>query len=99
LDDGSLRDYRNAGIHSESSFEINIQEGIDSTTNIPNDLNVNPNHLCQEVAVDEFTLMYLCCGCPSGHESFEKQAYHKTCGKNSCAHYHDKRTCWDIHVS
>jgi hypothetical protein len=40
LGDGSL--YGNASINSESSFEINIQEGIDSTTIIPNDLNVNP---------------------------------------------------------
>jgi hypothetical protein len=30
-----------ANINNESSFEINIQEGIDSTTIIPDDLNVN----------------------------------------------------------
>ena len=40
LGDGSL--YGNASINGESSFEINIQEGIDSTTIIPNDLNANP---------------------------------------------------------
>ena len=40
LGDGSL--YGNANINNESSFEINIQEGIDSTTIIPNDLNANP---------------------------------------------------------
>ena len=38
LGDGSL--YGNANVNNESSFEINIQEGIDSTT-IPDDLNVN----------------------------------------------------------
>jgi hypothetical protein len=37
--DGSL--YGNANINSESSFKINIQEGIDLTTIIPEDLNVN----------------------------------------------------------
>ena len=40
LGDGSLSG--NASINGDSSFEINIQEGIDSTTIIPNDLNVNP---------------------------------------------------------
>ena len=40
LGDGSL--YGNANINNDSSFEINIQEGIDSTTIIPNDLNANP---------------------------------------------------------
>ena len=39
LEEGSL--YGNASINSESSFEINIQEGIDSTTIIPNDSNMN----------------------------------------------------------
>jgi len=34
--------YGNANINSESSFRINIQEGIDLTTIIPEDLNVNP---------------------------------------------------------
>jgi len=40
LGDGSL--YGNANINNESSFEINIQEGIDSTIIIPEDLNTNP---------------------------------------------------------
>ncbi len=40
LGDGSL--YGNAITNNESSFEINIQEGIDSTTIIPDELNVNP---------------------------------------------------------
>ena len=40
LGDGSL--YENANINNDSSFEINIQEGIDSTTIIPDDLNANP---------------------------------------------------------
>jgi len=40
LGDGSL--YGNANINNESSFEINIQEGIDSTTIIPDQLNANP---------------------------------------------------------
>ncbi len=40
LGDGSL--YGNAITNNESSFEINIQEGIDSTTIIPDDLNANP---------------------------------------------------------
>jgi hypothetical protein len=40
IGDGSL--YGNANINSESSFKINIQEGIDLTTIIPEDLNVNP---------------------------------------------------------
>jgi hypothetical protein len=40
LGDGSL--YGNASINGDSSFEINIQEGIDSSTIIPNDLKVNP---------------------------------------------------------
>jgi hypothetical protein len=40
LGDGSLSG--NASVNGDSSFEINIQEGIDSTTIIPNDLNVNP---------------------------------------------------------
>ena len=40
LGDGSL--YGNANINNESSFEINIQEGIDSTLIIPEDLNTNP---------------------------------------------------------
>ncbi len=40
IGDGSL--YGNANINSESSFKINIQEGIDLTTLIPEDLNVNP---------------------------------------------------------
>jgi hypothetical protein len=40
LGDGSP--YGNANINNDSSFEINIQEGIDSTTIIPNDLNANP---------------------------------------------------------
>ena len=40
LGDGSL--YGNVIINNESSFEINIQEGIDSTTIIPDDLNANP---------------------------------------------------------
>jgi len=39
LGDGSL--YGNANVNNESSFEINIQEGIDSTTIIPDHLNVN----------------------------------------------------------
>ena len=39
LGDGSL--YGNASINGNSSLKINIQEGIDSTTIIPNDLNVN----------------------------------------------------------
>jgi len=39
LGDGSL--YWNASINGNSSLKINIQEGIDSTTIIPNDLNVN----------------------------------------------------------
>ena len=32
----------NAITNNESSFEINIQEGMDSTTIIPDDLNANP---------------------------------------------------------
>jgi hypothetical protein len=40
LGDGSL--YGNANINNESSFEINIQEGINSTIIIPEDLNTNP---------------------------------------------------------
>ena len=40
LGDGSL--YGNAITNNESSFEINIQEGIDSTTIIPDDLNATP---------------------------------------------------------
>jgi hypothetical protein len=40
LGDGSL--YGNASTNNESSFEINIQEGIDSTTIIPDELNANP---------------------------------------------------------
>ena len=40
IGDGSL--YGNANINSESSFKINIQEGIDLTTIIPEGLNVNP---------------------------------------------------------
>jgi hypothetical protein len=39
LGDGSL--YGNASINGNSSLKSNIQEGIDSTTIIPNDLNVN----------------------------------------------------------
>ncbi|MGB7953586.1 MAG: hypothetical protein WCF23_06360 [Candidatus Nitrosopolaris sp.] len=40
LGDGSL--YGNANTNNESSFEINIQEGVYSTTVIPEDLNVSP---------------------------------------------------------
>ena len=39
LGDSSL--YGSANINNESSFEINIQERIDSTTIIPDDLSVN----------------------------------------------------------
>ena len=40
LGDGSLSG--NASVNGDSSFEVIIQEGIDSTTIIPNDLNANP---------------------------------------------------------
>jgi len=40
LGDGSL--YGNASINNESSYEINNQEGIDSTTIIPEELDMNP---------------------------------------------------------
>jgi hypothetical protein len=40
LEDGSL--YGNAITNNGSSFEINIQEGMDSTTIIPDYLNANP---------------------------------------------------------
>ena len=40
LGDGSL--YGNTSINGDSSFEINIQEGIDSSTFIPNGLSINP---------------------------------------------------------
>jgi hypothetical protein len=39
LGDGSL--YGNASINNESSYEINNQEGIDSTTIIPEELDMN----------------------------------------------------------
>ena len=42
LGDGSLSGNASVNGDGNSSFEINIQEGIDSTTIIPNDLNVNP---------------------------------------------------------
>ncbi len=40
IGDGSL--YGNAIINNKSSFKVNIQEGIDSTAIIPDDLNANP---------------------------------------------------------
>jgi hypothetical protein len=46
LGDGSL--YENANTNNESSFEINIQEGVDSTTIIPEDLNVSPGQAKME---------------------------------------------------